>query len=137
MTSLATSFTNCIAELEDWMAANRLNLDTDKTEFVWIASLNRYRTLQNSNQSVVVGNAVLPTSFGTRNLDVYFDKHLDMKQHIINICRQSYYQLRQLRVSRSLPKDVIKTLLHAISSKFGRSSIWWFKKIRSHHATAT
>ena len=37
-----------------------------------------------------------------------------MKQHIINICRQSYYQLRQLRViCRSLPKDVLKTLLHA------------------------
>jgi len=114
MSSLITCFTNCIAELEDWMAANRLKLNTDKTEFIWIASQNRYRTIQNSNQSVVMLNAALPSSFGSRNLGVFFDKHLDMKQHIINICRQSYYQLRQLRViCRSLPKDVLKTLLHA------------------------
>jgi len=114
MTSLATSFTQCIAELEAWMAANRLKLNTDKTEFVWIASKNKFGTLQNSNQSVVVGNAAIPSSVGSRNLGVYFDKYLDMRQHIINICRQSYYQLRQLRViCRSLPKDVLKTLLHA------------------------
>ena len=59
-------------------------------------------------------NSVINASESTRNLGVFFDKHLDMKHHITNVCRQCYYQLRQLRVvRRALPKDIVKTLLHA------------------------
>jgi len=40
-----------------------------------------------------------------------------MRQHINNVCRQFYSQLCQLRViRRSLPADVLKTLLHAFVS---------------------
>jgi len=110
MASLTSSFTKCIAELEDWMTSNRLKLNTEKTEFVWIASRRRFRTLQNSKLPVNVGNAIIQSSSGSRNLGIYFDEHLDMRQHIINVCRQSCFQLRQLR---SLPMDVLKALLHA------------------------
>ena len=46
MDSLVSSVSSCIAELEAWMASNRLKLNCDKTEFVWIYS--RYRALQTS-----------------------------------------------------------------------------------------
>jgi len=37
-----------------------------------------------------------------------------MKQHILNVCRQSFFQLRQLRlICRTLPKDILKILLHS------------------------
>ena len=40
-----------------------------------------------------------------------------MKQHINNVCRQCYFQLRQLQViRRSLPSAISKTLLHAFVS---------------------
>ena len=113
---LINSFTNCIAELEDWMAANKLKLNTDKTEFIWVASRSRFHNIQNNTRCVNVGNAVISASSGSRNLGVYFDQHLDMKQHIglLNVCRQSFFQLRQLRViCRRLPKDILKILLHS------------------------
>jgi len=60
--------------------------------------------------SVSVGNTVISPSSGARNLGVFFDRHLDMRQ-------SCYFQLRQLRViRRSLPRDVLKTLLHAFVS---------------------
>ena len=40
-----------------------------------------------------------------------------MNQHINNVCRMCYFQLRQLRViRRTLPSDVLKTLLYAFIS---------------------
>lgn len=117
MSSLVSSFTSCIAELEAWMASNRLKLNCDKTEFVWLASRNRFRALNGSWPSVTVGNSVISPSSVARNLGVVFDRHLDMRQHIVNVCRGCYFQLRQLRViCRSLPKAVLKTLLHAFVS---------------------
>jgi len=31
-------FTECIAAIETWMIANRLKMNTDKTDFIWLAS---------------------------------------------------------------------------------------------------
>jgi hypothetical protein len=117
MFQLAGVFSNCIAELENWMAMNRLKLNSDKTEFIWMASRGRLRALQNVVPTVSVGGTVITSSAGARNLGVFFDQHLDMRKHITNVCRQCYYQLRQLRViCHNLPKDVLKTLLHAFVS---------------------
>jgi len=117
MDSLLLAFSSCVAELEHWMASNRLKLNCDKTDFVWIASRYRFSMLQNSTPTVDLGTSVILPSSGARNLGVYFDRNLDMKQHIRNVCRLCYFQLRQLRViCRSLSKDVLKTLLHAFVS---------------------
>jgi hypothetical protein len=116
ISDLANKFGECTLELEAWMASNRLKLNCDKTEILWLRS--RFRQLMpNSIPAVSVGvTAVKPTN-GARNLGVHFDINLNMKQHINNVCRQCYFQLRQLRVIRkNLPSPVVKTLLHAFIS---------------------
>ena len=37
-TSAADRLERCIADVSQWMSANRLKLNTDKTEFLWIGS---------------------------------------------------------------------------------------------------
>ena len=108
---------NCVAELDHWMASNRLKLNCDKTEFIWIASRNKLETLHNSLPLVNIGSEVISPVTGARNLGVFFDSNLNFKRHITNVCRSSYYSLRQIRViRRSLQRDVTKTLLHAFVS---------------------
>ena len=110
MDALSCSFSTCISDLEKWMFTNRLKLNCDKTEFLWIASRRRFNNLSNI-PTINVMNCGIIASEGARNLGMFFDKHLDMKHHITNVCRQCYYQLRQLRVVlRALPKDVVKAL---------------------------
>jgi hypothetical protein len=100
-------------EIYKWMSSNRLKLNCHKTEVMWIASRNMFRSIP-SVPTVAIGDAVIQPNSGARNLGVFFDRRLDMKQHITNVCRQCYFQLRQLRViRRSLPGDVVKSLLHA------------------------
>jgi len=116
MTSLAMTFSNCMSELQDWMIANRLKLNCEKTEVVWFGSRGRLRSIADIPE-VTVGGSVIDGSTGARNLGVYFDEHLDMRKHINNICRQCYFQIRQLRViRRHVTSDVLKTLLHAFVS---------------------
>ena len=60
------------------------------------------------------GRSFVSPSSGARNLGVYFDNQLRLKKHIFNVCKSCYFQLRQLRViRRSLPSDVLRTLLQA------------------------
>ena len=114
MTGLSIKVSACIAELQSWMAANRLKLNANKTEFVWIASRSRLTQISTEIPPIIINNSVVQPSTVARNLGVYFDDRLNMQQHITNITRQSYFQLRQLRVvSRSLTKDALKMLLHA------------------------
>ena len=98
------------------MASNRLKLNCEKTEILWLRS--RYQQLMpNSIPTVSVGISAVEPANGARNLGVHFDINLNMKQHINNVCRQCYFQLRQLRVIRkTLPQSVVKTLLHAFVS---------------------
>jgi len=114
MTSLSVKVSACIAELQSWMAANRLKLNANKTEFVWIASRAMLKQIATNIPPTIVNNSTIQSSTVARNLGVYIDDQLNMRQHIAKITRQSYFQLRQLRVvSRSLTKDALKMLLHA------------------------
>lgn len=116
MSILADRFNRCIAEIERWMHSNRLKLNCDKSQFVWLASRNTFRSLP-VLQPVNICDSLLQPVNAAKNLGFYFDRNLDLKQHVSNVCRQSYFQLRQLRVvRRSLPPEVLKTLLHAFVS---------------------
>ena len=115
MPSLVARFASCIRDVKQWMCSNRLKLNCDKTELLSIASSNTFQSV-GPMPPVVIGSSMVQLSNGTRNLGFYFDRQLDMKQHISNICRSCFFQLRQLRViRRTLPKDVLKTLLHVSS----------------------
>ena len=70
--------------------------------------------------SLSVGGIVVKPASGARNLGVLFDDRLDLKQHISNVCRAGYCQLRQLRVvHRSLSPDVLRVAARIRSFSVG------------------
>jgi len=112
ITELTHKFTECITEIELWMSSNRLKLNCDKTEAVWISSC--HNAAKNNLPPVEIGHSMVQPSQGARNLGFYFDSLMNMRRHINNVCSSSFFQLRQLRViRRTLSCDVLKTLLHA------------------------
>ena len=66
------------------MRSNRLKLNCEKTECMWLCTKQRRKTL--SAPALHVGGATSQPISGTRNLGVFFDSHLDLKQHISNVC---------------------------------------------------
>lgn len=110
--NLAAKFSSCIADVKVWMSANRLKLNCEKTEVMWLTSKRRINVAP-SCPVVIDNSSILPTA-GARSLGIFVNSTLDLRQHINNVCRRCYFVIRQLKtIRRSLPKDALKQLLHA------------------------
>ena len=107
--------TACIGVIDAWMSSNRLKLNSDKTQFIWLGG--RQQLLKVGIESVtLLGDTVIFQS-SMNDLGVTIDGPLTMRDHVQKICRSSSYQLRQLRVIRgSLSIDACTMLVHAFVS---------------------
>jgi len=99
--NLVSRVTACIEELDEWMSSNRLKLNTDKTQFIWLGSRQQLQKV--SVNAVHLGTDVVNFQTTVGNLGVTIDSQMTMTAHVRRICRTSFYQKRQLqRVRRSL-----------------------------------
>lgn len=110
--SASARLLDCIAEVERWMSSNRLKLNADKTEFIWLGTRQQLAKLR--IQPLVVGGQNIVPVQSARNLGVILDDQLTMDAHAKNIVRGCLYQLRQLRsVKRSLTQEARRALVTA------------------------
>ena len=82
-----------------WLTFNRLSVNPDKTEFLLIGTPQQCSKI--THTSLIFRGKLLSSSAHARNLGVELDSHLTFDNHISNICRSSYFQIRQLRQIRS------------------------------------
>jgi len=104
-----------IVDVNDWMCANRLRLNADKTQLIWLGSRQQLEKINVADVQFISANLrPLPS---VRNLGVILDSRLSMAEEVTAICRACCYQLRQLRsVVHSLTPEAAKTLVHAFIS---------------------
>lgn len=102
----------CMDDICHWMSSNRLKLNVDKTQFIWLgpsAQLAEANAIQ-----LVVDGVPITAATTVRDLGVTFDPTLSMKNHVSNVVRSCFYQLRQLRsIRRSVSDDAMRTLVQA------------------------
>ena len=90
----------CVEEISHWMNGNRLKIDKDKTQFVWLGTphqLSRIRC-----QKITFGGAGIQISTEDMCLGVLLDSRLTFAPHIRRISGWCFYHLRQLRVVEEL-----------------------------------
>jgi len=108
----AAQLLRCITDITDWMTSNRLKLNAEKTQFIWLGS--SYYTASVSRMPLSVGGSTVFPDDTIRNLGVTFDAQLTMRNHIDNVVRSCFFQLHQLRsVRRSLTHEALLILVHA------------------------
>ena len=108
----ALRLAECIERVEGWMKSNRLKLNSDKTQFLWLGS--RQQLAKIDTKTMTIGEHRIESSTSAKNLGVTFDSELEMDLHVNNITRSCFYQLRQLRsIRRSLSTDAAKTLINS------------------------
>ena len=94
-------FRDCSESVSRWMSSNRLKLNPLKTELIWLHSSRRNLTFLRKD-IVLFGSPITPVNV-VRNLGVILDENMTMSEHIARVCRNCYYQLRQIRrIKRSL-----------------------------------
>ena len=105
----------CIESVERWMRSNRLKLNSDKTQFMWLGSKQQLAKIE--TECMQIGEHCIKFSTSAKNLGVTFDPELKMDLHVNNITRSCFFQLRQLRsIRRSLTMEATKTLVHSLVS---------------------
>jgi len=97
------------------MSSNRLKLNADKTQFIWLGPALQLDKV--GDVHLRVGGVDISPLDHVRDLRVTLDSLLTMKQHADTVARSCFYQMRarQLRsVRRSLTFDALHTLVHAL-----------------------
>ena len=102
----------CINEIRQWMKANFLKLNDDKTEFLLFGS---HQQLSKINiEHINVGDSSIATVSQARNLGAIFDSSMTMKPHISNVIRSSSFQLRNIsRIRKYLSRDATEQIIHS------------------------
>ena len=112
-----TTLERCLHDISQWMAANRLKLNSHKTELLWTGTSYRLKSLTSSLLAVNVGSFTVTPTDSVRLLGVLVSADLSLQQHVSTISACCFYKLRQLRCVRwSLHQDSIATLVHAFIS---------------------
>ena len=111
ISNLLSSTQPCISQLKSWMTVNKLKLKEEKTEMILISSPKSNVALPSS---VDLNGCSVTISSSIRNLGVTFDQSLSFRQHVANVCRMCYLEIRRISAVRHLlSDDATKTLLRA------------------------
>ena len=110
VTELQNQTSVCVDEVSTWMAANRLQLNTAKTDVLWCAS--RPRQHQIPQIPVRIGtDTVRPAPF-VRDLGIYLDADASMTTHVSKTVSNCFAVLRQIRsIRRSVSQPVLVSLV--------------------------
>jgi len=99
------------------MSSNRLKLNADKTQFVWLGPALQLDKVGDVHLRVGGVDISLTPLDHVRDLGlgVTLDSLLTMKKLTVTVARSCFYHMRQLRsVRRSLTFDALHTLVHAL-----------------------
>ena len=102
----------CISDVSSWMFSNKLKLNGSKTEFLIIGKKSQLDKVK--NVSIQVADSTVKPSNDVRNLGVYLDSELNMRKHIDNICKSTYFKLRNIsKIRKCLTEEVTINILCA------------------------
>ena len=106
----------CVREIDQWMMVNRLKLNKDKTELLVISAKHLPKPLL---QDISIVNETIQPSQKARNIGVIFDNHFYFNEHVLNICKSSFYHLRNIsKIRKYLSPSTTEIIIHAfVSSK--------------------
>uniref|UniRef100_A0A670J4S4 Reverse transcriptase domain-containing protein n=1 Tax=Podarcis muralis TaxID=64176 RepID=A0A670J4S4_PODMU len=101
----------CLEAVGGWMAANRLRLNPDKTEVLFLGD----RTRAGVEDSLVLNGVTVPLKDQVRSLGVILDSQLSMEAQVKSVSRAAVYQLHLVcRLRPYLPADCLTRVVHAL-----------------------
>ena len=89
-----------VAIKKKWMIANKLKLNADKTDAILICSPPIKNNIDMPR--IELGNMTVPTSTVAKNIGVFFDDALTMKNHAQHMCRVAYLYIHCIGIIRHL-----------------------------------
>ncbi|XP_061473928.1 uncharacterized protein LOC133380529 [Rhineura floridana] len=101
----------CLAAIMDWMGANKLKLNPDKTETLLVSAFSA----QMEDVHPVLDGVTLPLKEQVRSLGVLFDPSLSLEAQVASVARNAFYHLRLVaQLHPYLCGDDLASVVHAL-----------------------
>ena len=88
--------------MQRWCASGRLQLNADKTEFIWIGSAVNLECLQTDPVGLTIADVNVKAVDCVVDLGIHLDSQLDLRTHISRIVSTCYFHLRRMRHLRHI-----------------------------------
>ena len=85
---MSTRLTLCIREIKEWISSNRLKLNADKTNFIWLGT--RQQLSKVNRDSIVLDGVNIKPSLEVTLLGVVIDEELKFTSHIKRLTGRCY-----------------------------------------------
>ena len=110
-----TKIEECLSAIDEWISNNRLKLNIDKTELLFLFS--KYNP-QKSLPPLRFGTDIIKSCSHARIIGTILDATLSMLSHV-NVCKSDFYHLCTIsRIRKYLSKQTTEILIHAfVTSK--------------------
>lgn len=110
--TMSTKLETCVSEVSDWMSANCLKLNHNKTEFIIFRP--RHRVFSPQDFTIQIGSSPLTPAPYVRNLGVTQDSCLTMEHQVNKITRACYFHIRNIgKIRNNITTDACRTLVQA------------------------
>ena len=107
---------NCLSDIQNFMSANKLKLNPEKTKFILIGSKNNRKQLLPHFPINILGNQVSPAQ-SVRNLRVMFDSNFSFSDHVSQVIKSTRVHARDLyRIRPLLDLNTSVLLANALAS---------------------
>ena len=101
----------CVSDIKTWMLSNKLQMNEDKTE-VLLVTPKRVAKSEPFPEFMNINGTSVKFCPSLRNLGITLDSTLSLHQHILNVCRGAFLELRRINSIRNfLTTDAVKTLV--------------------------
>ena len=102
----------CVSAIREWMSANLLKLNDDKTEFMVVGTRHALQHIPSELSSISVGNINVKSTSCAKNIGVVMDPLLNMEKQVSKITRTCYMALTDIgRIGRYLSVKATKSLV--------------------------
>ena len=92
----------CVGQIQDWCTSKRLQLNPDKTEILWFESKADLAKFKADKLCLHLGSVDIRPSTVVRDLGVWLDSELTMRDHISRTASSCFFHLRRLRQPRGV-----------------------------------
>jgi hypothetical protein len=110
----SSKVSECVDGIISWMLSNRLQLNLDKTEFMWYMIGRRQHRLPIT--ALMIGStSAIPVS-SVRDFGMYIDSNLMMRTRMCKMVSRCFATLRLLRSIRRLVSTSVLVCRHHLGS---------------------
>ena len=109
--SITDRIADCVSDICLWMERNELKLNKEKTDILLIHSEFRNSP---SLDEIILGNEQLTMARTVTNLGIIFDREISFNYQINQLCRTSFFLLRNLfKIRKYLADEATSKVVHA------------------------